>query len=602
MQWKRHPFLHRKEVKKMKNWVLLRKGGNFTELGRRFGIHPRTAALIRNRDIIGEDAMDRYLNGTIADLYDGMLMKDMDKAVEILKEKITEGQKIRVIGDYDIDGVNATYILMEGLEGLGAEVDSDIPDRIKDGYGLNKDLIDRALDDNIDTIVTCDNGIAAKEEIAYGKDMGMTIIVTDHHEVPFEDLEEGRRYLIPPADAVVDIKREDCPYPFKGLCGAAVAYKLIEALYNAMGKDPEDVDYLMENVAIATVGDVMDLTDENRIFVRQGLDMLKQTKNYGLAALFECTGVDKNHLSSYHIGFVIGPCINAGGRLDTAKRALELLRAKTKKDADILAGDLKALNDSRKALTEEAVKDAIFQVETTGLKDDKVLVIFLPECHESLAGIVAGRIRERYYKPVFVLTKAEEGAKGSGRSIDAYHMYEELSRCKNLLTKFGGHKLAAGLSLPEENILKLRRELNENTTMTKTDMTEKVLIDMQLPLEEIQEDFIEELSLLEPFGKANGKPVFAERGLEFKKARILGKNRNVLKFEVCDTKGTYIDAMFFGDPEEFFGYLSEKYGMNSKERLLNGCTPGMLMDITYYPGINEYMGRKSLQIVIKDYR
>lgn len=586
----------------MKNWVLLRKGGNFTELGRRFGIHPRTAALIRNRDIIGEDAMNRYLNGTIADLYDGMLMKDMDKAIEILKEKISEGQKIRIIGDYDIDGVNATYILLEGLEGLGADVDSDIPDRIRDGYGLNKDLIDRALDDNVDTIVTCDNGIAAKEEIAYGKSMGMTIIVTDHHEVPFEETDEGRKYLLPHADAVVDIKREDCTYPFKGLCGAAVAYKLIEALYNAMGRDPEDMDYLMENVAIATVGDVMDLTDENRIFVRQGLDMLRQTKNPGLSALLECTGVDRKHLSSYHIGFVIGPCINAGGRLDTAKRALELLRAKTKKDADMLAGDLKALNDSRKTLTEEAVKDAVFQVETTELKKDKVLVIYLPDCHESLAGIVAGRIRERYYKPVFVLTKAEDGIKGSGRSIEAYHMYEELSKCKHLLKKFGGHKLAAGLSLQEENVIRLRKELNQNTSMTKEDMTEKILIDMQLPLEEVEESFIEELALLEPFGKGNGKPVFAERKLEFRKARILGKNKNVLKFDIYNARGTYVEGMLFGDPDDFFAVLSEKYGIHSRERLLNGCIPGMLMDITYYPGINEYMGRKTIQIIIKDFR
>nr|WP_317283109.1 single-stranded-DNA-specific exonuclease RecJ [uncultured Sellimonas sp.] len=587
----------------MKNWVLVRKGGNFTELGARFHIHPRTAALIRNRDIVGEEAFERYLNGTIADLYDGMLMKDMDKAIELLKEKITEKQSIRIIGDYDIDGVNATYILLEGLGGLGAEVDYDIPDRIKDGYGLNKELIDRALDDGIDTILTCDNGIAAKDEIAYGKSMGMAVIVTDHHEVPYEEREDGsRHYLLPPADAVVDIKQEDCPYPFKGLCGAAVAYKLIEALYNAMGRDPEDMDYLMENVAIATVGDVMDLTDENRIFVKQGLEMMKRTKNPGLAALMECTGVEKERLSSYHIGFVIGPCINAGGRLDTAKRAMELLRAKTKKDADVLAGDLKALNDSRKDLTEQAVKEAVVQVETTGLKEEKVLVIYLPQCHESLAGIVAGRIRERYYKPVFVLTKAEEGIKGSGRSIEAYHMYEELTKCRHLLTKFGGHKLAAGLSLPEENLMELRIELNRNTTMTKEDMTEKVSIDMQLPFGEITEELIGELSLLEPFGKGNPKPIFAERKLCFQKARILGKNKNVLKFDVFDQRGCYMEAMYFGNPDEFFAFLGTKYGTTSKERILSGNGEGFLMDITYYPDINEYMGRKNIQIIIKDYR
>ncbi|GLG04796.1 single-stranded-DNA-specific exonuclease RecJ [Sellimonas catena] len=590
-------------IQSMKNWVLLRKGGNFTELGKRFGIRPRTAALIRNRDIIGEEAFDRYLNGTIADLYDGMLMKDMDKAVDLLKEKIVEKQSIRIIGDYDIDGVNATYILLEGLKGLGAEVDYDIPDRVRDGYGLNIDLIDRALDDNIDTIVTCDNGIAAREEIAYGKSMGMAVVVTDHHEVPYEEYEDGTRgYLIPPADAVVDIKREDCLYPFKGLCGAAVAYKLVEALYNAMGRDPEDVDYLMENVAIATVGDVMDLTDENRIFVKQGLEMLKRTKNPGLAALMECTGVHTDRLSAYHIGFVIGPCINAGGRLDTARRALELLCAKTKKEADLLAGDLKALNDSRKNLTEEAVKEAVVQVETTGLKEDKVLVVYLPKCHESIAGIVAGRLRERYYKPVFVLTKAEEGAKGSGRSIETYHMYDELSRCKDLLTRFGGHRLAAGLSLPEEKILSLRKKLNENTTMTEEDLTEKVVIDMQLPLCEITEDFVQELSLLEPFGKGNTKPVFARRKLLFRRGRVIGKHQNVLKLEVEDADHTTMDAIFFGDLETFFSCLSQKYGPDAKDHLLYGRGNPILMDVTYYPGINDYMGRRTLQITILDYR
>lgn len=587
----------------MKNWVLLRKGGNFTELGTRFHIHPRTAALIRNRDVIGESDMDRYLNGTIADLYDGMLMQDMDKAVDILKEKILDRENIRIIGDYDIDGVNATYILLEGLKGLGAIVDYDIPDRVRDGYGLNIDLIDRAFDDNIDTIVTCDNGIAAYKEITYGKNMGMTVIVTDHHEVPYEEAENGERiYRIPPADAVVDIKRENCRYPYKGLCGAAIAYKLVEALYNAMGKDSEDVDYLMENVAIATVGDVMDLTDENRIFVKQGLEMLKRTKNPGLSALMECTGINKDHLSSYHIGFVIGPCINAGGRLDTAKRALELLCAESKKEADLLAGDLKALNDSRKNLTEEAVKQAVFQVETTGLKEDKVLVVFLPDCHESIAGIVAGRLRERYYKPVFVLTKAEEGAKGSGRSIESYHMYDELSRCKDLLTRFGGHKLAAGLSLPEENILFLRKALNENTTMTEKDLTEKVVIDMQLPFGEVTESFVKELSLLEPFGKGNTKPVFAQRKVTLSKGRIIGKNRNVLKLEVEDEDQTRMEAIYFGELEKFFDFLEGKYGEEAREELLCGRGDRLVVDITYYPGINEYMGRRTMQITILDYR
>ena len=431
----------------MEQWVLLRKGADFEGIGKRFQISPRLACLIRNRDVIGDEAIAQYLNGTIADLYDGMLMKDMDKAVDILREKIAEQKRIRVIGDYDIDGVNATYILLEGLEKLGAEVDSDIPSRMKDGYGLNVELIERAYRDGIDTIITCDNGIAAAGEIAYGKRLGMTIVVTDHHEVPFEEEEDGKNYLLPLADAVIDPKQPGCEYPFKGLCGAAIAYKLVEALWEATGGDAEDLDYLIENVAIATVGDVMELENENRIFVKEGLQMLKRTHSPGLRSLIACTGVDKDRIGAYHIGFVLGPCMNASGRLDTAKRTLDLLRAKTGKEADILAGDLKALNDSRKEMTDIAVEQARQIVDTTKAGQDRVLVLYLPGCHESLAGIVAGRIRERYYRPAIILTDAEEGIKGSGRSIEAYNMYEELSRCKDLLTKFGGHKLAAGMSL-----------------------------------------------------------------------------------------------------------------------------------------------------------
>ena len=537
----------------MERWVLLRKGADFEAIGKKYQISPRLACLIRNRDVIGEEAVDRYLNGTISDLYDGMLMKDMDKAIDILKEKILEDKKIRVIGDYDIDGVNATYILLEGLERLGADVDSDIPDRISDGYGLNRHLVERAYEAGVDTLITCDNGIAAADEIAYGKEMGMTVIVTDHHEVTFDEQDGEKRYRIPPADAVMDPKQPDCLYPFKGLCGAAVAYKLMEALWESMGKDSADLDDLIENVAIATIGDVMDLEDENRIFVKEGLQMLRRTKNPGLKALIECTGIDKNSLNSYHIGFVLGPCINASGRLDTAKRALELLRAGTQKEADILAGDLKALNDSRKDMTEEAVKQAEEQVETTTISKDKVLVVYLPDCHESLAGIVAGRIRENYYKPVFVLTDAEEGVKGSGRSIDGYHMYEELNKCKELLTKFGGHRLAAGLSLPKENVGKFREMLNKNCTLTEEEMKEKVTIDMEMPFGCVTEGLVKELELLEPFGKGNTKPVFAARDVTLLGARILGKNRNVLKLQVQDVNGCRIEAMLFHHADDFLG-------------------------------------------------
>lgn len=586
----------------MENWVLLRKGADFQHISEKFHISPRVASLIRNRDVIGDDAIEKYLNGTIADLYDGMLMKDMDKAVAVLGEKIKENVKIRIIGDYDIDGIQSTYILLEGFRMLGADVDSDIPDRMKDGYGLNRNLIDRALEADVDTIITCDNGIAAAEEIAYAKSMGMTIVVTDHHEVPYTEIGGERRYILPEADAVVDPKQEDCTYPFKGLCGAAVAYKLVEALMEAMGKDAEDADYLMENVAIATIGDVMDLVDENRIFVKQGLDMLKRTENLGLKALMGCTGVNVDKLSPYHIGFVIGPCMNASGRLDTAKRALELLEAKKVAEADLLAGDLKALNDSRKDMTAQAVEEAFIQVENSELKDADVLVVYLPECHESLAGIVAGRIREKYYRPVFVLTKGAEGLKGSGRSIETWHMYEGLNRVKHLLSKFGGHKMAAGLSMPEENLEQFRKEINEKSGITPEDLNEKIAIDMQLPFECVNEKFIGELAVLEPFGKGNARPVFAERQVQVESARILGKNKNVLKLQVKDLHGTRMDAMYFGDVNTFVEYVREKFGDIACECLLRGHGHGIVMAFTYYPDINEYQGVRTPQIVIQNYK
>lgn len=570
----------------MEKWFLTMKKADFSGIARKYNISPITARLIRNRDVIGDEAIDFYLNGTIADLYDGMLMQDMDKAVEILAEKIEEEKRIRIIGDYDIDGVNATYILQEGLSGLGAHVDTDIPDRIKDGYGLNIDLIDRALDDGVDTIITCDNGIAAADEIAYGKENGLTVIVTDHHEVPYVEMNGEKEYMLPRADAVVDPHRPDCEYPFKGLCGAAVAYKLIEALYNVMQRDPEDMDYLMENVAIATVGDVMDLTGENRIFVKQGLEMLKRTKNQGLKALIECTGIDTERLNTYHIGFVLGPCINASGRLDTAKRALELLNARTRREAVMLAEDLKALNDSRKEMTEKGVEEAVQMIESTSLKDDKVLVVYLPDCHESIAGIIAGRIKERYYRPAFVLTKAEEGVKGSGRSIESYDMFAQMCRCRALFTKFGGHKLAAGLSLEEGNVERFRQTINALADLTEEDLQMKVSIDMLLPFPYITEQLIKELELLEPFGKGNTKPLFAERNLRVISPRIFGKNRNVLKCRLEDAAGNQMEAVYFGDVEACLKAMEEK----------------PVMSFTYYPSVNEYMGRRTLQLTIVNYQ
>ena len=571
----------------MERWVLLRKGADFEAISKKFHISPRLASLIRNRDVIGDEAINQYLNGTIAELYDGMQMKGMPQAVEILTEKIRDREKIRVIGDYDCDGINATYILLEGLEKLGAKVDSDIPDRIKDGYGLNQHLIDRAHEDGIDTIITCDNGIAAAKEIEYGKALGMTIIVTDHHEVPYKENEAGRRYILPPADAVVDPRQEGCEYPFKGLCGAAVAYKLVEALCEANGQDVADLDYLLENVAIATVADVMDLTDENRILVKQGLEMLKRTSNLGLRALIQCIGLEGKKIQAYHIGFILAPCLNASGKLDTAKRALALLRAKTEREADMLAGDLKALNESRRDMTDRVVDEAMAKVERTDIRGDKVLVIYLPDCHESLAGLVAGRVRENYYRPVFVLTDSEDGVKGSGRSIESYSMYEELTGCGDLLTKFGGHPMAAGLSLDKENVEKFKRRLNNQCTLSEEELTEKVVIDMELPFTAITEHFIEELEYMEPFGKGNTKPVFAARGVFMQHVKIIGKNKNVAKATAIDAAGNRMEAICFHDAQEFAKQCERNNGK---------------MSITFYPGINEFRGERQIQIVITHYR
>lgn len=571
----------------MERWVLLRKGADFEAISKKFHISPRLASLIRNRDVIGDEAINQYLNGTIAELYDGMQMKGMPQAVEILTEKIRDREKIRVIGDYDCDGINATYILLEGLEKLGAKVDSDIPDRIKDGYGLNQHLIDRAHEDGIDTIITCDNGIAAAKEIEYGKALGMTIIVTDHHEVPYKENEAGRRYILPPADAVVDPRQEGCEYPFKGLCGAAVAYKLVEALCEANGQDVADLDYLLENVAIATVADVMDLTEENRILVKQGLEMLKRTSNLGLRALIQCIGLEGKKIQAYHIGFILAPCLNASGKLDTAKRALALLRAKTEREADMLAGDLKALNESRRDMTDRVVDEAMAKVEQTDIRGDKVLVIYLPDCHESLAGLVAGRVRENYYRPVFVLTDSEDGVKGSGRSIESYSMYEELTGCGDLLTKFGGHPMAAGLSLDKENVEKFKRRLNDQCTLSEEELTEKVVIDMELPFTAITEHFIEELEYLEPFGKGNTKPVFAARGVFMQHVKIIGKNKNVAKATAIDAAGNRMEAICFYDAQKFVEQCERNNGK---------------MSITFYPGINEFRGERQIQIVITHYR
>lgn len=577
----------------MEKWFVSAKRADFQEIGRKFGIDAVTARLIRNRDVVGDEAVREYLYGSRKDLYAPQLMKDCRKTAEILKEKIAEKKKIRVIGDYDIDGVNATCILYKGLIRCGAEADVEIPDRMKDGYGLNKNLIQYAYEEGIDTILTCDNGIAAVDEIAEAKRLGMTVLITDHHEL---------QERIPAADAIVNPKQPECTYPYKSLCGAAVAYKLMICLYELCGIPVEETDAFIEFAAIATVGDVMDLTGENRILVKEGLKMINQTSNRGLKALIRANGLEDAQISSYHIGFVLGPCINASGRLDTAKRALELLLAEDDAVAEDLAHTLKELNDERKDMTQQGVAQAIELIEEGVLKEDKVLVVYLPDCHESLAGIIAGRIRERYHKPVFVLTDAADSLKGSGRSIETYNMFAEMSKCAELFTKFGGHPMAAGLSLPRENMEAFHKKINENSVLTEDDFIPKVTIDVPMPISYITERLVEELGLLEPFGKGNTKPLFAEKSLNILSARILGKNRNVIKLQVLGAAGMVMEAMYFGDVERFQEYLREKFGHTETEKLFQGRENAVTLSLAYYPGINEFRGNRTLQIVIQSYQ
>ena len=570
----------------MEKWVVSAKRADFKQIGDRFGIDPVTARLIRNRDIVGDEAIREYLYGDRRGLHDPFLLKDMEKTVEILRKKIQEKKKIRIIGDYDIDGVMATYILLKGLEGVGAEVNHVIPNRMKDGYGLNEHLIQQAWEDGIDTIITCDNGIAAGSQIQKGKELGMTILVTDHHEVPFRETEEGREEILPPADAVVNPKQKACPYPFPGICGATVALKVVETLYRKVQPQTDITDQLLEYAGIATIGDVMDLKGENRILVKEGLKRLHHTSNLGLQELCRVNQLEPENITPYHIGFVLGPCLNATGRLDTARRALKLLCAENREEAARLAGDLKALNESRKELTAQGVEEAILQVETTPIKNDSVLVVYLPECHESLAGIIAGRIREKYHKPAFVLTRGEEGVKGSGRSTESYSMFEKLCECDEYLTKYGGHPMAAGLSLEEDKIEPFRRRLNQLSGLGPEDFVEKVLIDVPMPVNYIRKDLIQEMKLLEPFGKGNEKPLFAQKGLRVMDVRVFGKNRNVVKLKLADEMGYGMDGIYFGDGDQF---LEEIRG---KETL----------SVVYYPEINSYQGRETLQIVIRHYQ
>lgn len=562
-------------------WMLQTKRADFDGIARQFGIDPVTARVIRNRGIEGRENIERYLYGDLDSLYSPWLLKDMRPAVDILKRKLKEGQKIRIVGDYDIDGVCSTYILYQALKRLGGNVDYVIPDRIKDGYGINESMIRAAAEDGIDTILTCDNGISAFSQIQTAKDFRMTVIVTDHHEVPAD----GEREILPPADAMIDPKQRSCSYPFPEICGAVVAYKLVQALYEESGVSREEWLELLEFAAIATVGDVMKLQDENRMIVKYGLKKLGHTKNLGLRKLAEKTNLDLSSITAYHIGFVIGPCLNAGGRLQTAKLALSMFLAKDEETAEELAQELKDLNDMRKDMTEHWTAEAKVLADTQ-YRNDKVLVIFLPDCHESLAGIIAGRLREYCQKPAIVLTRSEEAVKGSGRSIESYHMFQKLSEVKDLMLKFGGHPMAAGLSLLEENIDEFRRELNERSGLTEEDFKAKLWIDVPMPIDYINERLVEELKILEPFGQGNEKPLFAQKQVRIRSCRVIGKNKNVVKLVLEGGSGMPMDGILFTDG---IAFEEERAGRT-------------VMDIIYYPEINEYNGNRKLQVVIRNYK
>lgn len=586
----------------MEKWIEIRKGGNFMEMAKKYGIDPLIARIIRNRDIIDEKEITEYLYGGKEALHNPHLLKDVDKAAEIIAEGIAEKKAMRIIGDYDIDGVNATYILLEGIRRCGGNVDAAIPDRMKDGYGINEHLIEQALSDGKELLITCDNGIAAINEINFAKEKGMTVVVTDHHEIPYRNTEQGKEFLRSNADAIVNPKQADCPYPCKGICGAVVAWKLVQVLYERMDIPVVEADIFIENAGFATVGDVMDLTGENRILVKLGLKALEHTKNPGMKALIAKNKLSDKPLSAYHIGFVLGPCINASGRLDTAKRSLELLLERDEVKASALAGELVELNESRKYMTQQETQKALEQIGKEGREKDKVLVVYLPECHESLAGIIAGRIREAYQRPVFVLTRGEEGVKGSGRSIEAYSMFDKMTEVAELFTKYGGHPMAAGLSMREEDIDKLREQLNQKAELSEEDMAEVVRLDAVLPMSYFTVDTIRQLSVLEPCGKSNTRPVFADRNIKITRAGIVGVNRNVLKLHLLDSKGNPVAGVYFGEVEKFLTFLSEKFGSEEVDAAMHGKENSIQFAAVYEPAVDTYSGRESVQAIIRRFR
>lgn len=589
-------LLMAKKGEKMKEkWYLQTKKADFNNIAEKYNISPIVSRIIRNRDIVDDSDINNYLNGTIDELNSPWLFKDMDKAVDILKIKISQENKIRIICDYDVDGICSGFILHQCLLNLGANVDIVIPHRIKDGYGINERLIKEASEDCVDTILTCDNGIAAIDQVKYAKELGMTVVITDHHEVVYKEENGERKYILPDADAVVNHKQKDCGYPFKELCGAMVAYQLMSALYDLMSEGSMYIKKMLPYAAMATVCDVVELQGENRIVVKEGIKMLKTCNDVGINALIEQCNINKNAIDSYHFGFIIGPCLNASGRLETAKIAIKLLEEQNKEAAKELAEKLRKLNEERKEMTENGTIKATEMAENS---DNKVLVIYLKDCHESVAGIIAGRVREKFNKPTIVLTDAEDGVKGSGRSIEEYNMYEELSKVREVFTKFGGHKMAAGVSLKQENIENLRKKLNENCNLTEEDLYLKVWIDMQLPLEYVTIELIDQLTLLAPFGKGNEKPVFAEKNLKIRKMQILGKKGNVIRLDIENSNGYRMTAMLFSRVMEFMSFVKEKFGQEEINKALVGQKNDIEIMVTYYPKINEYNGNTQIQIII----
>lgn len=584
-------------------WFIKNIKADYKYISKKYALSELVSRLIVNRNIISDEMIRSYINPDFDKFHEAREMKDLEKSVDILREKIKAQNKIRIVGDYDVDGVISIYILYSALKRCNGNVDYEIPDRIKDGYGINMNIIKQAKEDGVDTILTCDNGISAIDQIKYAKELGITVIVTDHHDIPFVEKENNvREFISLSADAVVNPKQSECNYKFKQLCGAGVAFKLVEILYETFNIDKKECYKFIEFLAIATVCDVVDLVDENRIFVKKGLELINSTTNLGLQELIrECELTEKT-LSVYHLGFIIGPCINASGRLDSAKRGLKLLLSDDEEEAVRLAKELVKLNEDRKDMTMNGVEAAVEIIEKSGMINDKVFVIYIPDIHESLAGIIAGRIKEKYNVPTLVITKAEHGVKGSGRSIEEYNMFEELIKCKDLLEKFGGHPMAAGFSLKEENIDEFRRRLNENTILKDEDLLRKVTIDSVLPLDAINYDVINDLERLEPFGKSNSKPLFAERNINLLRATILGKNRNVLKLKLKTRMNKALDAIYFGDIEKFEEEVSSKYGNEELQKLYNGEYNHVNLDLVFYPNVNEYNGNTTIQIVIQNYR